>query len=221
MKVVIIGAGGLARGVLDILEAATDAGADIEVLGYVVDREYGEQGTVINSKPILGDFGWLADNAGKVAAICAVGASHHRRALVERATAIGVVFTNAIHPSVIMTRWVEIGLGVVIAAGTILTNRIRIGHHVHINLMCTVGHDCHLDDFGTLSPGVNVCGNVWIREGAFLGAGATTVEKVTIGAWSRVGAGAVVTKDVPDNCTVVGVPGRVARERPQGWQLAL
>ncbi|GAA1926494.1 acyltransferase [Microbacterium aoyamense] len=49
---------------------------------------------------------------------------------------------------------------------------------------------------------------VQIREGASIGARATCVAPVTIGAWATVAAGAVVVKDVPDFALVVGVPAR-------------
>ena len=57
-----------------------------------------------------------------------------------------------------------------------------------------------------------------VGEGAFVGTGATVLEKICIGAWSVVGAGAVITRDVPPNSTVVGVPGRVIKTRGDGWQ---
>jgi len=41
-----------------------------------------------------------------------------------------------------------------------------------------------------------------------------------VGEWSIVGAGAAVVKDVPPNVTVVGIPARVMRTRPEGWHLA-
>ena len=51
-----------------------------------------------------------------------------------------------------------------------------------------------------------------VRRGATIGANATIVCGMTVGAWAFVGAGAVVTRHVPDFALVVGVPGRVA-----GW----
>ena len=48
-----------------------------------------------------------------------------------------------------------------------------------------------------------------VRRGASIGANATLICGVTIGAWAMVGAGTVVTKDVPDYALVHGVPGRI------------
>jgi serine acetyltransferase len=114
---------------------------------------------------------------------------------------------------------VSIGLGVVIGAGSILTNQITIGNHVHINLDCTIGHDVIVNDFVTLSPGVHVSGNVVFGPGCYVGTGANILEKLQIAEWSIVGGGCTVTKNVPANSTVVGVPGQVIKTRDAGWHL--
>lgn len=214
-KVAIIGAGGHAREVLDIFEASNESGENHEVLGYIVDSEYGIQGEMINDKPILGDFDWFGRN--KVHAICAVGAPDVRFYLVSKAERFGVEFCNIIHPSVKLTRWVDIGEGVVIAAGSILTNKIRIGNHVHINIGCTISHDAILEDFVTLSPGVHVSGKVKISRGSCIGTGTNVVDRIKIGEWSTVGAGSTIVEDVPPNTVVVGVPGRVIKVHEPGW----
>lgn len=219
-SVVLIGAGGSARSTLDIIDAVNQDKPQYEVLGYIVDAQYGAPGTMVNNKPILGGFEWLAKNVQSVFAICTVGPSHHRYRLVKRAEELGCHFFSIIHPSVIMTRWVEIGRGTVVAAGCILTNQIHIGNHVQINLACTVEHDDILEDFTTLSPGVNVSGNVTLKTGAFVGTGACIIEKTRIGRWSTIGAGGVVIRDVLENSTVVGNPSKIIKQRPEGWHIS-
>ena len=213
MSVVIIGAGGHAREVLDILRARGD-----DADGFIVEFGFGNSGTAIHNLPILGGLEWL-DRRLDVTAVCAVGAPELRRRLVNEASRYGTTFSNAIHPSLNLTPWVEMGVGVVIAGGSTLTNEIVLGDHVHINVGCTVSHDSNLGDFATLSPGVHLAGGVTLEEGAFLGVGAVVLPRVTVGAWSVVGAGAVVTHDVAPAATVVGVPARVMKTREVGWHL--
>lgn len=56
-----------------------------------------------------------------------------------------------------------------------------------------------------------------IEAGAYLGAGARVLGPVRVGAGARIGANAVVLKDVPPHCTAVGIPARVvARREPPG-----
>lgn len=52
-------------------------------------------------------------------------------------------------------------------------------------------------------------GRTVVRHGAAIGAGALVVTGITIGRWAMVGAGSVVTRDVPDHALVVGNPARL------------
>jgi acetyltransferase-like isoleucine patch superfamily enzyme len=63
---------------------------------------------------------------------------------------------------------------------------------------------------GTLKGGSDwEVGKILLREGCALGAGAVVVTGVTVGRWAMVGAGAVVTRDVPDHGLVAGNPARL------------
>lgn len=52
-------------------------------------------------------------------------------------------------------------------------------------------------------------GRTVVRSGAAIGAGAVVVTGIEIGCWAMVGAGTIVTRDVPDHALVVGNPGRI------------
>lgn len=218
-KVVIIGAGGFAREVLDICDACNQDKQTYEVVGFIVDRQYGSPGVLVNDKPILGDFEWLEKHSGEVLVTCAVGAPQHRYQLIQRAQKLGCHFFNLIHPSAILTRWTTLGEGVIIAAGCILTNQIQIGNHVHLNLGCTIGHDVVMEDFVTLAPGVHISGNVKLSKGCYIGTGANIIEKMHIEEWSIIGAGSTIVKNVLANTTVVGVPGKIIKTSEPGWHL--
>ncbi len=219
-KVVILGAGGGSRDVLDIFDACNAIHPAYSVEGFIVDPEYATPGIQFNDKPVLGGFEWLAEHHHDVQAICGVGSPELRQRLIKRAEALGVTFCTVIHPSVQMTRWVRIGAGSSIAAGCVLTNQIKMGDHVQVNVGCTISHDVILENFVTLSPGVHIAGNVHVGEGCFIGIGASCIEKKRIGVWSVIGAGAVIIDNVPPNTTVVGVPGKVIKTHPEGWHLA-
>ncbi len=219
-KIIIIGAGGFAREVLDIIEACNEEGDIYSMLGYIVEPGFEVSGMFVNGKPILGGLEWLEKHREDVFAVCGIGAPDVRHRLVMEATKAGVRFCSIIHPSVRLSRWNSIGTGVVIAAGCLLSNHILIGNHVQINPGCIIGHDVTIEDFVTVSPGANISGNVRIAVGSTLGTGINVIDRLTIGKWSVIGAGSTLIRDVPPNSTVVGVPGRVVNIREEDWHFS-
>lgn len=214
-NLVIIGSGGDARETLDIVEAGNRAGtSDYKVVGFIVEEKYGKPGRLIGELPILGDFAWFAGRGEQVEAVCAVGSPALRQRLVSRAAQYNIKFANVIHPGAFISPSVQLGTGIIIGPGCIVTNQTRFGDHTHINVACTIAHNNVLEDFVTLSPGVHTGGNVWLQEGCFLGLGAIVIETRQVGKWAVVGAGSVVIRDVPDRVTVAGVPARPLASQP-------
>ncbi len=213
--VVIIGAGGFGREVLDIFDAANDRKALYNVIGFIVDPQYAQVDTLVHDKPVLGGLDWF-NGKTHVKAICAIGDPRSRFEVITRTRAAGVEYCSVIHPTAVLTRWTTIGTGCVITAGSILTNNITIGDHAHINLDCTIGHDVNIEDFVTLAPGVHISGRVRLDQGCFVGTGTNVIENLHVGAWSTIGAGSTIIQDVPPGATVVGVPGKVIIIRQNG-----
>ena len=201
---VILGAGGFAREARDILDARGK-----KLHAFVVDADFVPQGGFLDDVPVH-DFDWLRNETSPVA-VLGVGDPKLRRRFVERLVLDEIPLAESFqHPSVTRGRNLTFGDGSLFAAGVSLTNNIHIGKAVLLNLHVTVGHDASIGDYAALMPGVHVSGGVVIETGAYLGTGACVLGNVRVGAWSRVGAGAVVTRDVLPNTTVMGVPARVS-----------
>lgn len=216
--VVILGAGGLAREVADVLAACNQHGCEYRILGYV-DENPETHGAVLNGFPVLGGLTWFRGvDRSSLRVVTGIGNPASRQKVVKKVLALGLRFCSAIHPAAVSTPYVHMGEGVVITAGSILTNQIAIGDHVFVNLDCTVGHDTVIEDFCNISPGVHISGSVRLETGCDIGTGAAIIQGITIGHWSIVGAGAAVVKDVPPNVTAVGVPAMVVKTREEGWQ---
>jgi sugar O-acyltransferase (sialic acid O-acetyltransferase NeuD family) len=218
-KIAIIGAGGLGKEILSILEACNEERPQFEILGFIVHAQYGAPGTLVNDFPILGGFDWVSSHAHQVEFVCGVGAPQDRLRLVGEARQAGGRFCTVCHPTATLSRTVTLGEGTVLMPLSGLTSSIRIGAHVVVNPGCTIDHDTNIGDFVTLSPGVHIAGHVTIGEGCNIGIGASIIDRRTVGAWSIIGAGAIITNDIPPNVTAVGVPARVIKSRPDAWHI--
>lgn len=108
---------------------------------------------------------------------------------------------------------ISIGAGVVLRELVVVQRGTgdrdtTIGDRCYIMDHCHVAHDVVLAEEVTLSPNVTLGGHTRVHRGATVGIGAMTHQRSTVGAYSMVGMGAVVTKDVPPFVTVVGNPAR-------------
>jgi len=212
-SVVIIGAGGFGREILEILKDENKISRTWDLLGFVDENEE-IHGKVINNYPVLGGLDWILENNNdELGCVCSIGACEIRKQVVKKLEKIGVNFYNAIHPSVVIKDFVEIGKGVVIQAGSIIAVNSKIGDHVHINFNCAIGHDAVLEQYCTVSPMVTINGFNHLYEGVFIGAGASFIQDVSVGSWSTIGVGASVIKNIPEKAVAVGVPAKVIKRK--------
>ncbi len=117
---------------------------------------------------------------------------------------------NLIHPDIDMND-VRVGTNVSLADGCLVGPGTVLGNHVTCRMGGIISHEVTIEDRVYLSPGVRICGSAHLKTGCDIGAGVIVLPKVTIGRNAVIGAGAVVTQDVPDNVTAVGVPAKVIR----------
>ncbi len=120
----------------------------------------------------------------------------------------------------------EIGEGCSIGQNVNIGNNVKIGNHVKIQNNVSVYEGVELEDYVFCGPsmvftnikvprsefpqrGSEYYKKTLVKKSASIGANATIVCGVTIGEYSMIGSGAVVTKDVPPYVLVIGNPGRV------------
>jgi sugar O-acyltransferase (sialic acid O-acetyltransferase NeuD family) len=210
---VILGAGGHAREILQCVLAINHLSPTWNFLGFLDDFPVSAE---VAGFSVLGPSSWLHGRDCNV--VVAVGSPALRRRLVVRIQGVASVkFATLIHPSAVIGSSVSIGPGCMISAGAILTADVVLGQHVIVNTGSVVSHDSRVADFCTIAPMSCLCGGVSMAEGAELGAGVTITPGITLGEWSMVGAGTTVIRDVLPNETVVGSPNRVIKKQDAGW----
>lgn len=207
--IVIIGAGGLAREVLMLIEDINKKEDCWNILGLLESTKK-NIGNGIGDYNIIGDLSYL-DNKNPYI-VCAIGDSVVRKRIIESLNQKSSSFVNLIHPNVILGNNTNIGVGTIIFPNSIITTDITVGNHVFLSLNSLVSHDCVIKDFSTILPGCRISGNVNIGETTTIGTGATIIQGINIGKESYVGAGSVVINDVKDNSLVVGVPAKKIKD---------
>jgi sugar O-acyltransferase (sialic acid O-acetyltransferase NeuD family) len=207
-KVVIIGAGGHARAVYEIMMHDLN----IEAVGFV-DNVADTVGEMIMDIPVVGDHSVLPGllEEGVLGAAIGIGDNKLRRSYFELIKSIGFVPVNAIHPTAHIAHNVRIGSGVVIGTGTTVCTGARIGDNVIINTGAIIEHESIIGDDAHIAPGSSIAGRVAINRGAFVGIGSVIKEYVTIGENAIIGAGSIVLEDIPDDAVAVGSPSRIVR----------
>ncbi len=203
---IIIGAGGFGREVSWLVERINAVSPQWNLLGFVDDNPE-IQSKIIDGYKVISKIDEL-NNYPDAYVVCCIANTAVRKKIVGK---VHNPFATLVDPCAILSSKVEIGEGSVVCANIVATVDIKIGKHNIIDVSSTIGHDAVLEDFVTLYPSVNVSGNTLIKNGVELGTGTQVIQGLTVGENTIVGAGAVVTRDLPDNCTAVGAPAKAIK----------
>ena len=209
-KIVVVGAGGHARSVVDALCSARSAFTPV----VCTDPDPALHGQSVAGVPIAGDDDILpALLASGVAAACVgvggVGDNRPRAALHARLVRLGFELPAVSHGCAQIASSATVGLGSIVLAGAIVGTETSVGEGVIVGSGAIVEHDCSIGDHVHLASGCVLGGAVTVAAGAHVGLGATVLQGRSVGEWAVVAAGAVVVHDVPAGETVVGCPASV------------
>ncbi len=206
--IVIIGAGGLGREVAWLIEDINKNKREWNILGFVDDNM--QKGKVVNGYEVLGNIK-LIEKAKGIYYTCAIADVRNRKRIVEKLeNNLEIKAATLIHPSTYIDyTHTTLGEGCIVCAGSVISVNTKISRFNIVDWNCTIGHDVLCKDFVTLYPGVNISGYCTICECVEIGTGVKIIQKKMIGKNSIVGAGSVIIKDIKENVTVVGVPGKI------------
>lgn len=204
---IIIGLGGLGRETVWTVERINAVKPEWNILGFL-DDDKTLQNQIVCGYRVL-DTTDAVVKYPDAYFVCAIGHAQTRKAVVEKIKKTAdVKFANIIDPASTLDKNVKIGDGCIICANTYITVNIKMGSHVYIGGNATVGHDAVIGDFVTLYPSANLSGNTVVCDGCELGTGSQIIQGLTIGSDTIIGAGSVVVRDLPADCTAVGVPSK-------------
>ena len=113
-----------------------------------------------------------------------------------------------------LARWIT---GIEIHPGAVIGRRFFIDHGMGV----VIGETAEIGDDCMMYHGVTLGGTSWdkvkrhptLKDGVIIGAGAKILGPITLGKNVRVGSNSVVVRSIDDNCTVVGIPGRILKKK--------
>ncbi|HQX07633.1 MAG TPA: DapH/DapD/GlmU-related protein [Zoogloea sp.] len=178
----------------------------------MLDNDRNKKGTDFFGIPVLGGLELIeslkGDDVGFVNLI--TGNTRIRHETTSEILRSGGKLTNLIHPSIDLTI-TKVGVGLYLQESVILQAEVEVGDNSSIHMGTVIGHESKIGQSVFIAHAVSVSGCCTIGDGTFIGTNATILPRIRIGRWATVGAGSVVTKDVPDFAVVVGNPAKIIK----------
>lgn len=210
----IVGAKGFAKEVLEVLHQLNQT----ENLVFYDDLNNDIPEVLFNKFPVLKSIQEAQKYFQEVDNKFTIGVGNPvlRKIMSDKFTLIGGILTSVISKTAFLGNYdVNIGQGTNILTGAIFSNSTTIGKGCIVYYNSIITHDCIVGDFVEISPQAIILGRCKIGSFSQIGSNSTILPDITIGKNVIVGAGSVVTRDVPDNCIVVGTPAIIKKELPK------
>ncbi|HLR21306.1 MAG TPA: acetyltransferase [Tissierellaceae bacterium] len=200
-KLLIIGANGHGRVVADIALKMNRW----KEIAFLDDNE--DKKLILNIK-VIGKSRDAFKYVDDYEIFVGIGDNIIRQNIQESLEKIGASIPVLIHPDAVIGEEVEIESGTVVMAGAIINCCTKIGKGSIINTGVTIDHDNIIEDYVHISPGVNLAGTVKIGKGTWVGIGSIVINNIEIVGNCKIGAGAVVIKDICEVGSYVGIPAK-------------
>lgn len=205
-KILIIGAGGMGRELLQWIKDINEKTPTWEILGFLDDNLNALDGVETDAKVVGTIKDWQPKDDEEFA--LAFGSPELKRKIVGIMKAKGAKFATIIHPTALLSPFAHYGEGFIMFPYSKLSCNSTVGDFVTL-LSTPIGHDNVIGDYTVISGGCNIVRNVKIGQDVFLAAGVCIAQDVIIGDGAYLGLGSVILKDVKPGAKMFGNPARV------------
>jgi sugar O-acyltransferase (sialic acid O-acetyltransferase NeuD family) len=202
---IIVGAGGHAREILDIL---IQNKFKEEIIFF--DNQTLLTSSIYNTYPIIHNYEEAFAILQKNSNFClGVGNPKLRAMFADKFKTLGGTLHSVIANNAMIGENNILADGLNVMSSAVISNSVQLGEGVLINALASVHHDAHIGQYSEICPGVRILGGVEVGEFCQIGANTTILPKVKIGNHVIIGAGAVVLADIPSNSKAVGIPAKL------------
>ncbi|MDR0357266.1 MAG: hypothetical protein LBH63_02750 [Clostridiales Family XIII bacterium] len=228
-EIYIIGAGDFGKEIADTIHAINRVKQTFHIVGYI-DDDNSRKGETINDLEIIGD----TDEFIRISRRRAEGFAKTEKSDISKDRTIlpsavisvadpivksrlarkldgHAVWENIIHPTASISPYATFGQGIVIQSFVYAAPNAMIENHAHVNVLSSVGHDVRVGEFSSVMVQSALSGFSTLGQCAYIATGVTILPGIHIGSNTHVGAGSVVTKDLPDDVVAYGSPCKAIR----------
>lgn len=200
-KLIIIGASGHGK-------VCADIASKMNKWDEIVFLDDNEKLESVMGFKVIGSSNQIKKYIGTHDFFVGVGNNSIRESIQEDLIRQNAKIATLIHPNAIIGLDVEIGRGTCLMAGVVINCSTTIKQGVIINTGTTVDHDCLIEDYVHLSPGVNVAGSVSVGKKSWFGVGSSIINNILVCDNCIIGAGGVVVNDIGIKGKYIGIPAR-------------
>lgn len=201
-RLLILGAGGHGK----VVAETALANNKFQRISFLDDGKIGEKVLGIE---VIDGLSTMEKLRGKFdSAFVALGDNKLRVEWLLKLKKIGFFLPIIKHPTSVISKSAVLKEGTCVFANAVINANAKIGFGCIINTSSVVEHDCKIEDGVHVSCNVSLGGTTCVGKHSLLGIGSTVINNISIGENVIIGAGAVVTKNIPPNCIAVGVPAK-------------
>jgi len=201
---VIYGAGGLGREVLDVVLARDDGYADVLFADDGLTPE-----TIVAGHRVVGGFEALWElSRDATSVVIGVGKPAIRARIWRRLREAGFAPATVVDPTAVVRPSATIKPGCVVGVNAFVSCGAVVGENVVINAGAVVSHDVRIGPHSIVQPLATVLGGARVGEAAEVGAAASVMIGRRVADHAKIAMGAVAFANVRPDVTVVGNPAR-------------
>ena len=205
-SLIIIGARGFGREIVDISKHCLGFGIDFIIKGFLDDDKSILNGFE-NYPPVISsveDY-QLEERDVFITALGSIKwTEFYANIIIEK----GGEFINLIHKNAVLRQNVKLGKGIFIGAGSLISTDVQIADFTQIMSYCVLGHDVKIGMYCRIGDYVFIGGFSFIQNRTFLAVRSTILANIKIGENVTVGASSVVIRNISDNVSVFGNPAK-------------
>ena len=210
-NIIIIGAGGFALEIIDLIESINSNGKTYNIIGLLDDQKIDFKLKAYNIIGEVSDYKKFSQHSFVVA----IANPKIRESIYNDLKLYGVKTPNLIHPTTEISKYSTITeeSGIIINFSSQISAGAIIEKAVIVDSKSYIGHGTTLKSFVTIYPGVNVSGSNIINEKVEVGLGSNIIQGLCIGSNTLIGAGSTVINSIKENVVAIGTPCKPIKDR--------